>query len=758
MNGVSLFPARLTIASTIALSSMLVLPAFAQGERPRVLEEVVVTAQKREETLQEVPIAVSAVTGENIENLNITDLQGLRGSVPNVQIDQFTNSPNSAVFTIRGIGVADADPYAGNTVSVVVDGVPQYFNMVSLLDLFDIERVEILRGPQGTLFGANSTGGAVNVVTKQPTGEWGGKARVTMGNWGRRNINLSADFPIIEDVLAGKVTVSKHERDGWVKNVVNGKDMGSQDITAVRGYLKWTPDSDFDATLLAEHVRSRNGSPIVVSGAVPGEALYVAPGTEGMYQQPCKSAAKPCKAPSTYYAANSSVRDKSDRDTWAATLTMNWYDTAFGDVVSITGYKEFELYELTDQDGTPRFLDDTIRYTEGWQWSQELRTSFSVSDNIEMLVGGFFMKTHYEHLQDFRIQFGEVPGVRQENPQEQDNWAGSLFAQAYIDLTDRLQLQAGLRYTYEKTEMDAGLYTFVDPSGYVEFGGGMFVDEQSLSASGKESWDNVGGKLGLNYQWSPDVMLYGYYARGFKSGGFTGRLGIVEDLGPYDQEEVDTFELGFKGDFFDGQLRANLAVFHTDYKDMQLAQIYFTKDGAGAVIQGNSILNAADSTIRGAELELTALPPIDGLTLSATLAYLDAEFDKFEAFNPNADEFQDYSGNKLQNSPKFSGSLSAAYDFALAGGFGQFRIEYSYTDEKYLTSFDNSPRTLIQSIELINANLNWSPASGNWTIGLWGKNLADERYIASVFEAPTIHALVSYGAPREYGLSLDIHW
>jgi iron complex outermembrane receptor protein len=721
----------------------------------RMLEEVVVTAQKRQESLQDVPLAVSAVTGDKIADLHITDLQGLRGSVPNVQINNFSNTPNGAVFFIRGVGVSEPDPYAGNTVSVVVDGVPQTFNMIALLDLFDIERVEVLRGPQGTLFGANTTGGVINVVTNQPTGEFGGKAELSVGNWDRRDAKLAVDFPIIENVLAGKVTLMHHQRDGWVDNVVNGDDMGSQNITAGRGYLKWTPADDFDATLMTEYVRSRNGSPIVVSGAVPGEALFVPPGTQGMYQQPCVSVNQPCDAPDDYDSANSSVPDQSDRDTYSATLTMNWYDTGIGDVVSITGYKEFELEEYTDQDGTPLFLDDTFRETEGWQFSQELRTTINLTDRLEILLGGFYLQTHYEHLQDFRIQFA-APGFRQENPQEQDRWAGSVFGQAYYDLTDKLQLLFGLRFTHEEKEMEAGIRNFIDLDGMVDFGGGIPIG--GFLVEDEDEWDNWGGKIGLNYQLNPDVLLYGYYARGFKSGGFTGRVGIPADIGPFDPEKVDTYEAGIKGDFFDGMMRANLAAFYTEYEDMQLAQIYFTEDAMGTIVQGNTILNAATSTIQGLELEMTFLPPVPGLTIGATLGYLDAEFDEFEAFDPNIGSFVDYSGNDLQNTPEFTGSLSATYEFPLADGEARARVEYQYSDEKYLTSFDNSPRTLIQSTDLVNATLDWSPDNGNWTIGLWARNLTDERYLASVFEARGTLAIANYAPPREWGASVKFEF
>jgi len=237
VTGRSIFLAGLSLCALAAA------PAGAQtaGEAAPVtpastgVADIIVTAQKRAENLQSVPIAVSAVSGEMVENLQAVTLQGLQGAVPSIQIGSFGNTPNTAVFSIRGVGVIDPDPYAGSTVSIVSDGVPQYFSYGALLDLFDVERVEILRGPQGTLFGANTTGGVVNVVTRQPTGEFGGRAEITYGNRNRIDIKAAVDFPIIEDLLAGKVAAFHHGRDGWVTNIVDGSDMGSQDVTVVPG-------------------------------------------------------------------------------------------------------------------------------------------------------------------------------------------------------------------------------------------------------------------------------------------------------------------------------------------------------------------------------------------------------------------------------------------------------------------------------------------------------------------------------------------
>lgn len=544
------------------------------------LDEIVVTAQKREQSLQSVPIAVTALTGARVERLQVQTIQDLQGMVPNVQINNFHNTPNTAVYTIRGIGVIDPDPYAGNTVSIVLDGVPQYFSMGALLDLYDIERVEILRGPQGTLFGANTTGGVVNVVSKKPGHEHGGEISVTLGNYDRLDLRAAMDLPMVEDKLAGRVAVSHHGRDGYVTNIVDGEDLGSKDVTAVRGTLAFTPSSDFEAVLVGEYNRARNGAPLAISGAVPGDALYIPEGTTvptakfPMYASPCVPAGQRCNAPDKYFGGHPDIPDVSDMDTYRVNLTLDWGNTALGDITAITAYKHFQLDEYTENSGGPTPLLSVFRGAEGWQFSQEIRTDVQITDRLNALIGGFYMKTHYDLTQRQRLQFA-TPGLLNLGSQDQDNWSASLFGQLFYDVSDRFSIQAGIRYTHEKTSMTASNGFSVNPDGISGFDGLGNTDLGGFEVSGRKGWDRVGWKLGADYAVTDSAMLYASWARGFKSGGFVGRVGIPQDLGPFGPEEVDTFEIGSKSDFLNDRLRLNISAFFTKYRDMQVAQIYF---------------------------------------------------------------------------------------------------------------------------------------------------------------------------------------
>lgn len=765
------------LCAGLSLFAMTTHAAFAQEaaetENNGGIQEIIVTAQKKSERLQDVPISVAALTGAMVEDRAAVTLQGLQGAVPNVEIGTFSNTPNTAVFTIRGIGVIEPDPYAGNTVGIVSDGVPQYFSMGALLDLYDVDRIEILRGPQGTLFGANTTGGVVNVVNAQPEiGKFGGKASLGYGNYNHFNVGAAINVPLGES-LAARVTVSNDRRKGWVTNVVDGSDMGKRNVTIFRAALKYEPSSDFDFTLAGEYDRARNGAPVVVAGDYPGEAEFVPAGFRNMYTSPCLPVGSRCSAPNRYLSANDGgglgdVKDQSDMDTYRGTATINARNTGIGDITSITSYKQFKLFEFTDQDGTPVFLIDTRRQTKGWQFSQELRTDIAVADNIDLLLGGFYMKTHYNHYQNLRIEFGGgvtydpvlntvtkgLPGLFQQNLQDQDNNSISAFAQTYIRLSDQLKIQAGIRYTHEKTAMLASTATSLSATGVSTFDGASPDGTPNIPLGtvapplGKKSWNNVGWKLGLDYKPNDDVLLYGYWARGFKSGGFTGRIGVPSDLGPYDPEKVDTFELGLKADFLDNRLRTNIAAFYTNYRDMQLAQIYFI-----GTVQGNTILNAASSRIKGIEAEITAAP-VDGLTLTASLAYLSAKYKNFLFLEPNGTT-TDLSGERLQNAPKWTGAIGFNYEFPIGGMEGRIGANYTFSSEKLLTSIKDVPRARIQPQNLLNANFDLK-ISEMVTVGLWGTNLFDKRYINSVFDAPGTLGLVNYAPPRQFGVSAKL--
>ncbi len=686
------------------------IPAETTQEAPGALETIVVTAQKQAENQQKVPIAVTAITGAGLANQEITDVRGLANMMPNAQINSFTNSPDSAVFTIRGVGVNDADPYVGTTVSVVVDGVPVGVNTSALLSLFDIDHVEVLRGPQGTLFGANTTGGVVNVLTKQPTGQYGGQAQVVAGNYGRLDVNAALNFPI-SDSLAGKVSVLHSGYDGFFKNVVNGEPLGRQDLTALRGYLKYT-SGGYNATLIAEYDRSRGGSQTSKNISDSTQALFVHGLTDvnqlGFVRG--QSLDQP---------------DQNNRDTYSVTLTQN-VSTAVGDVVSISNYRKYESDLYSDDAALPYPALETHRISNQYQYSEELRSTWQANERTRITYGFFGLGQQYLLDQSTKLD-GFLKGLGQPQSQFQKNWSLSGFSQAYYKLTDSLQALAGIRFQHEKTTaLSTTANTFTATPGAYSSYSDPVIPGSSLSESGAKDWNNLGYKAGLSDQITDLTMVYGYYTRGFKSGGFTGRIA-----------------------------HPNADVFYNIYKDMQVTQNITYPDGKNSA----SIINAGQARTKGLELEITAVP-VESLTLSAYVAGLDARYTRYNTQVLGAGGLLvpiSYKGNQLMNAPKWSGGASASYTVPMGPGRTTLFLQDNFTTSKY-TNFDDLPQELVGFINLVNANVTWTPHDEHWSVGLYGRNLADRRYFGQKLYLPGTFAIASLGAPREYGVDFKYNW
>lgn len=705
-----------------------------------VLETITVTAQKREENIQTVPIAVTAITGASLENQGITNIQGLANSMPNVQINSFSNSPDSAVFTIRGVGVNDADPYVGTTVSVVLDGVPVGVNTSALASLFDIERVEVLRGPQGTLFGANTTGGVINVITKQPTGMYDGDAQVIVGNFGRLDANIALNIPISDD-LAGKISLLHSGYDGFFTNVVNGERIGRQDNTDLRGYLRYHT-AGYTATLILEYDRMRNGAQTSVNISDPSQLLYV-PGVSSP------------GSPTFRRGQAQDQPDQNNKDTYSVTLNQD-IATPIGDWISITNFRKYESDLYSDDAALPFPALETHRVSNQYQYSEEARSTWQANDRTRLTYGIFGLGQQYALDQGTKLD-GFVKGLGQPQTQFQKNWSISAFSQGYYSVTEQVQLIAGLRFQHEKTSaISTTANTFTATTGAYSAPGDPLIPGSFLEATGSKDWNNLGYKVGVQDQFTQRTMGYASYTRGFKSGGFTGRIANPQDIGPFNPEHLDTFEIGLKTDLLDRRLRVNADVFYNIYHDMQVTQNITYTDGKNSA----SIVNAGAARIKGIELELTAVP-VDNLTLTAYLAGLDARYTKYDTFilNPVTDQTVgiSYAGNRLMNSPKWSGGAGVTY--ALAAGPGKVLVsaQDNFTTSKY-TAFDDSPQELVGFINLVNATINWSPNDERWSIGVYGRNLTNRHYFGQKLYLAGTFAIASVGAPLEFGLDLKYKW
>jgi len=739
---------RAGILTVTWVCSLLSVPLSAQSQQASssdALQEVVVTAQKRAENLQTVPLSVTAIAGPTMQALHVEGLADVTGTIPNVQIQVNAGLQNAAALVIRGIGiVGNPSPYVGTEVATIVDGVVQTVNELGLVDRFDVERIEVLRGPQGTLFGANTTGGAVNIVERQPTGELGVYGQVGVGNYQSKNVFAALNFPIIDGTLDGKVAVSNRSREGFYTNLYNGEPIGGVNTTSERGYLKWTPSDTTDVTLKVEGQQTRNGTDVLLNVSYPGELFY---------------------RPTTPYGFElySDVPDQHNSDSYGITITANSL-TPIGKITSITNYAKWGSRGYQDIDGIDLYGYAQIGNTTGHQFSQELRDVFHPIDSVEVLVGAFFQQWMYNSDGEAWVAFVSPDLIDETLAREHTtNVAG--FSQLYWNVTDKLRLQAGVRVSHEKVHMAREDDFYSQPAGtdprkgYGNLVGAVPqpVNPANPPVQGEKTWTNVGGRVGLDYNFTPEVMAYGYYARGFKSGGFNGRITLATDLGPFNPEFVDSFEVGLKSDWLDHHLRVNLAAFLNKWHDMQVAQVFFANG-----VQHSAIVNAAKATTKGLELE-TQWVVGGGLRFGGNVGYLRANYDQFTTGSgptcPPQPEPQPvpcsavYDGRTLPYAPKFTASVDANYAFGFLSGDANALLQWTYNGERW-GNFTQQVSERLRADGLINANLSWSPKAGKYTISVWGRNLANKKYLVLALDAPPLFTEGLLGNPREFGMDV----
>jgi iron complex outermembrane recepter protein len=725
-------------------------PTWAQTAPPPTnqLDEVIVTAQKREENLQSVPVSVTAISGNTMEKLHVQNLADVTATIPNVQVQVNAGLTNAISYVIRGIGiVGNPSSYVGTEVGTVIDGVVQTSNELGLLDRFDVEQIEILRGPQGTLFGANTTAGVVNIVTRQPTGEYGIYGQVGFGNYDSRNVAVALDFPIIDQVLAGKVEIANRSRDGFYTNLYNGERIGGIDSTNARAYLRWTPSDTFDVTLKVEAEQARNGTDVLLNISHPGEVFY---------------------RPTTPFGFSvySDVPDQHNSNSAGMTLTANWR-SPIGTFTSITNYQTWSTVGYQDIDGIDLVNGyDQIGDTTGSQVSEELRDVIHPTNNLEILGGLFAQKWLYDSNGEGWLAFSE-PGLIDDTLATENTEDLAAFTQLYWDVTDRLRLQIGGRISNERVAMDRADIYYFNPAGTNPFKGygntiGAIVqpvNPLNPPVSGAKTWTNFGDKVGLDYKFTDSVMSYGYYSRGFKSGGFNGRITLASDFGPFNPEFVDSYEVGIKSDLLDHRLRVNAAAFLNKWKDMQVDQVFFSGDPPTS---SSAIINAARATTEGVELDVQ-VAPIEALRIDTSVGYLKAIYDTFDvgsgAACPPAPAVQpvpcstSYAGKPLPYAPRFTGSMTATYSIPVGDGEGSLMLQDTFNGTHW-GNFTEAVTERIGEVNLVNGEMSWTTANKKWTVSAWSRNMLNKKYLVLALDAPPIFTEGLLGNPREFGLDI----
>lgn len=698
-----------------------------QRNTSTVIEEVMVTAQRVEQNLQDVPVAVSAFNEETLWVNRMINMEDIAQRTPSFTATAV--NPGEPNLAIRGIGTEGINSNAGGDASVVmfVDGVYIGRGGAAPLELYDLERVEVLRGPQGTLFGKNAVGGAISLTSRRPSfddnfvdvsGTFGNYERVEL--LGRFNYALS-------DTLAVSGAVNSVQHDGYTGNETTGNKVDDEKSAGGRLSVRWAPSDALDVMVTLDHVnQDQAGQPRdnVCDSSFNGgvHCVGVDPDTRRV---------------------NAFKDGYLRREVTGLTANVD-YDTTWGMLTSVTAYR------TSDYSHADAFFSNPINppaqiesynenIEEADQFSQEVRLAFdALNSRLRGVAGVYYL---YEQIErDERLeQIFPVPAVTGIGsfPQDVDSTSFALFGQLDYDLTDRLTVTAGARMTWEKKDADLAGVLVAGPGLPPPLG-----EEYDVDAD--ESWDAFTPKFAASYRISDDAMVYASAARGFKSGGFQGTAGTAESAAvPYDPEFAWSYEIGAKTEWLEDSLRLNAAVFHIDYDDLQVSQLV----PLCCVVIGN----AATAEIDGAEVEVL-YRPLPGMDINASYSYLDAEFESF-AEGATAD----HSGNTLPRAPENKYNVGAQYEWSL-GDTGTLlaRVDWSRQSEIFFEA-SNTPLEVQDSYDLLDARLALRAHDDTWEVALWGKNLDDELVKNHIVAfAPFQQQLNIYLPPRTYGVTFRV--
>lgn len=807
---------RLAAAVAAAAGLAVAAPVHAQGapaER-RMLEEIVVTAARREQDIQDVAVTVTAITGDVLQRAFAQDATGLNGIAPNVQLMPVGAFPNASAFYIRGVGSTDIESAGEPGIAVFVNDIYQGRTSTALTDFLDIESVEILRGPQGTLFGRNAAGGVVQINQAQP--ELGAQTLdvgLMVGDYGRRNVSLVGNMPLGDDValrLAGKFTNS----DGYYsnRNPTGGSVSGSERITLMPS-LKWQVNEDLEVLVRGEYNRTRDDSQanvpwnacrqdpataVPVAGFITGVNDIVIDATANIFQDVETAralCAKPMKGNSFKVQHNQELGNFANFDVWGLSAKLSYDVAELGRFTYIGSYREVEEDVYNDFDTTPYFIFETRRGQDHWQFSQELRFNADLSEDFELVLGAYYFEQDYDLKQD---TFGLIAGPAQHifGRSRQDHRNVAIFGQLDYRVTDELVLIAGLRWDNEKKKFNhcgVGAGSATLRICQADFGAGL-VD---TTISGSESWSNLSPKLGAQYFFSDDLMGYATWSRAFRSGGFNGRATSPTTIGPFDEEQADNFEIGVKSAMLDGRVRANLSAFWLDYQDLQRPVI--RPNPSGGAGQETITENVGEARNRGAELELTALLT-PRLTLDVSLGYLDASNEEFcaplqgvramdaappgftqcapslpvlnaagdptgflvpidatDLDPPQAPKWTTRVGLVFEQPIDQYGSLTLAASWRYQSGVNAVGAGLPPGTDIGITNFDGSRvDARRKSNEIIDLNATWRSQDERYRVSAFVKNLTDEQYLATGTFVAGLFNFIHFNPPRHFGIEVAV--
>jgi len=747
-------PLAVAIATASCLSSGFALAATVVNpqEQNLALEEVVVTAQKRAQSINDVGITMNAFTGEQLRDQGVATAEDLAIHTPGLSAT--TNSTTGVpVYTIRGVGFQDYSTSGSSTVGLYLDEISIPYTVMSRGALFDVARVEVLKGPQGDLYGRNTTAGQINFVSNRPTDEFEAGFTASYGQF---------DVADLESYISGSMTDSVQGRlafkttqsgEGWQKSVSRDDELGEKDMQALRGMINIDLSSDKSLLLRAHWVKdqSDNQAPMVYDGTeLHGEPLFGALGND-LDGNPIT----PIFSDDDSRAADwnpGEWKPRRDNTLKGFGANFNWDINDDLSLTAIVGVDKFERDEWSDWDGMA-YLDSNINnITEIDASSLELRLASNGNLDFTWVAGIYASTDEVNEAYRYNMQESRFAVFqRADTVYEQQTDSIAAFGHAEWQLADQWRLTLGARYTEEERTWEGCT---------LMFGACFVLDAENAGVAFKDTIDleKWMGKLTLDYEVSEDVLVYGTVSTGFKSGGFNGAAALTHaQLVPYGEEELLNTELGVKATLLDGRMQLNAAAFWYDYIDKQERERKPTQLGA---LGGQS--NVPESRINGAELELQWLVT-EGLNVNLGVAYLDTKVEEWDAIDaansappPATPVTFDASGLELAQAPEWQYNGTVSYEWGVSDNLVMgLATDFSYTAEVTGVSGESAERTRVEDYWIWNARVSLGAVDGNWKTTLWMRNLEDEYYYPAALGGGNATFIRINGMPRTYGITLN---
>ncbi|MDE0156261.1 MAG: TonB-dependent receptor [Gammaproteobacteria bacterium] len=718
---------------------------FAQGTA--LLEEIIVTAQRRAESVQDVPIAINAFTGEQLKAVGIDSTLDIQLKVPGLHLEPLAGQ---GLAYLRGVGTDTLTPGLEPTTAVHIDGVylPRLSSIIS--DFYDAERVEVIKGPQGTLFGRNATGGVIHFVSRKPEDELGGYLDVSGGNHATVRVEGALNTPISERA-ALRVAGLLHDNNGYSDNAFTGRDEDTTDVKSFRTQLLFRPTDAVSIRVFGDYLDDQSSR---------GTASHVSPPLSDNPYVAFSGGTVLADIRDTYR----DVTANNETEAWGIGAEITW-NLGSVEIKSLTSYREDENRYQVDFDLTEinaGGFNDPITDSEFFQ--QEFQLSSIGDGPLDWVVGAFLFDDEALHDYPFPFSFGQfavgptIGGTYDtvfiHGYSNLDTFAWALFGQASYRLNDHLRAHAGIRYSDEEKEIDFESYSFV-PIVPAQTGPEYIADR--LTPSGpptvahqdETDSDSVTPKFGIDFFLSEDVMIYFGATRGFKSGGYNTVLfgPLPEAVKP---ETIWSFEGGFKSTLADGKLRLNASAFYYDYKN-----IHQNVDLADNAQGYANVRNAGDAEVFGIEADMV-LALTDRFVIDGMFSYLDTELKDLMApdLNVPGNPSIDQRGNPLPRSPEFIFGFGAAYTMPMPAGDVTLRGDYYYMDDERYWSVFKDPLNSGDSYTRVNARLQFDHGSGKWSIAAYARNLFDEDAESNGFRSTTFGNLRTYQPPRTWGANV----